>query len=92
MRNIRQKPGNYLVYLSSFDYLNTVYKRLGALAPALRLLRQTPGMPPFEREQFITDISDTTPSVAFAVLGGVFGEGIDLPGDKLIGVFVATLD
>ena len=87
----KAKPGNYLVYLSSFDYLNTVYKRLGALAPALRLLRQTPGMPPFEREQFITDISDTTPSVAFAVLGGVFGEGIDLPGDKLIGVFVATL-
>ncbi|MBW2939741.1 ATP-dependent DNA helicase [Zhongshania aquimaris] len=87
----KAKPGNYLVYLSSFDYLNTVYKRLGTLAPALRLLRQTPGMPPFEREQFISDISDTAPSVAFAVLGGVFGEGIDLPGDKLIGVFVATL-
>jgi len=30
-------------------------------------------------------------SVAFAVLGGVFSEGIDLPGDQLIGAFVATL-
>ena len=29
--------------------------------------------------------------VGFAVLGGVFGEGIDLPGDRLIGAFIATL-
>jgi DNA excision repair protein ERCC-2 len=29
--------------------------------------------------------------VAFAVLGGVFSEGIALPGDQLIGAFVATL-
>ena len=29
--------------------------------------------------------------MAFAVLGGVFSEGIDLPGDQLIGAFVATL-
>ncbi|WP_318261598.1 helicase C-terminal domain-containing protein [Zhongshania marina] len=39
----------------------------------------------------VADISDVTPSVGFAVLGGVFSEGIDLLGDKLIGVFVATL-
>ena len=29
--------------------------------------------------------------VAFAVLGGSFAEAIDLPGDRLIGAFVATL-
>jgi Rad3-related DNA helicase len=29
--------------------------------------------------------------VAFAVLGGSFAEGIDLPGDRLVGAFVATL-
>ena len=27
----------------------------------------------------------------FAVLGGAFSEGIDLPGDRLIGAFIATL-
>ena len=32
-----------------------------------------------------------TSGIAFAVLGGAFGEGIDLPGDRLIGAFVATL-
>jgi Rad3-related DNA helicase len=29
--------------------------------------------------------------VGFAVLGGAFGEGVDLPGTRLIGAFVATL-
>jgi DNA excision repair protein ERCC-2 len=29
--------------------------------------------------------------VGFAVLGGSFGEGIDLPGDRLVGAFIATL-
>ena len=48
-------------------------------------------MPPAERQSFISAVSDDRPSIGFAVLGGVFGEGIDLPGDKLIGVFVATL-
>ena len=29
--------------------------------------------------------------IGFAVLGGAFAEGIDLPGERLIGAFVATL-
>ena len=29
--------------------------------------------------------------MGFAVLGGAFAEGIDLPGDRLIGAFIATL-
>jgi DNA excision repair protein ERCC-2 len=29
--------------------------------------------------------------IAFAVLGGAFAEGIDLPGERLIGAFIATL-
>ncbi|WP_338061239.1 helicase C-terminal domain-containing protein [Kushneria phosphatilytica] len=29
--------------------------------------------------------------IGFAVLGGIFGEGIDLPGERLIGAFIATL-
>lgn len=90
-RQMEVKPGNYLVYVSSFEYLNTLYQFMLDEYPTLRLLRQRPGMPPFERETFIQEISDGCPSVGFAVLGGVFGEGIDLPGDKLIGVFVATL-
>ncbi|MBC7394176.1 MAG: ATP-dependent DNA helicase, partial [Variovorax sp.] len=29
--------------------------------------------------------------IGFAVLGGAFGEGIDLPGERLVGAFIASL-
>ena len=44
-----------------------------------------------QRRQFLADFRKPEGSIAFAVLGGVFSEGIDLPGDQLIGAFVATL-
>jgi DNA excision repair protein ERCC-2 len=44
-----------------------------------------------EREAFINSFTHTSKGIAFAVLGGSFGEAIDLPGDRLIGAFIATL-
>jgi Rad3-related DNA helicase len=44
-----------------------------------------------ERAAFLARFSDDSAGIGFAVLGGAFGEGIDLPGARLIGAFVATL-
>jgi Rad3-related DNA helicase len=44
-----------------------------------------------EQREFLGRFTDTSQGVAFAVLGGAFSEGIDLPGQRLIGAFVATL-
>ena len=43
------------------------------------------------REQFLARFEAGGQGIAFAVLGGAFAEGIDLPGNRLIGAFVATL-
>lgn len=86
-----QRPGNYLVYVSSFSYLSALHDHLAKHQPRLRLIQQRSGMTPRERDDFIAQVSDPSPSIGFAVLGGVFSEGIDLPGEQLIGVFVATL-
>ena len=43
------------------------------------------------REQFLERFTQTSAGVGFAVLGGSFAEGIDLPGERLIGAFIATL-
>ena len=43
------------------------------------------------RADFLQRFRDGGAGVGFAVLGGVFAEGIDLPGDRLVGAFVATL-
>lgn len=43
------------------------------------------------REAFLDRFVPDGKGVGFAVLGGAFGEGVDLPGSRLIGAFVATL-
>ena len=44
-----------------------------------------------DRERFLARFTENGRGIAFAVLGGSFGEGIDLPGSRLIGAFVTTL-
>ncbi len=86
-----QKPGNYLAFFSSFAYLNRVSDTLKEIAPEVPQRVQRSGMSADERRVFLEGFCEQESSVAFAVLGGVFSEGIDLPGDQLIGAFVATL-
>ncbi len=87
---IVNKVGNYLVFFSSFEYLNTIFDLFTEKYPTFDCIKQTQNMNENNRKHFLsmfnTGINSTL--VGFAVLGGVFGEGIDLKGDKLIGVAV----
>ncbi|MDP4547878.1 ATP-dependent DNA helicase [Marinobacter sp. MDS2] len=87
----RQRPGHYLAFFSSFKYAKEASETLAAQAPDIPQRSQRPGMTPEQRREFLAEFQQPNGSVAFAVLGGVFSEGIDLPGDQLIGAFVATL-
>ncbi len=87
----RQRPGHYLAFFSSFRYLETVSQALATLEPDVPQRSQRPGMAAQQRSEFLAGFQDASGSVALAVLGGVFSEGIDLPGEQLIGAFVATL-
>lgn len=87
----REAPGHYLAFFSSFRYARAVSDVLADTSPDVPQRSQQPGMTAKEREDFLAGFRDSRGQVAFAVLGGVFGEGIDLPGDQLIGAFVATL-
>ncbi len=84
-------PGNYLAYFSSFDYLQKVADRLAAEHPEVPQWRQSRNMSEAAREQFLERFHGMGQGTGFAVLGGAFAEGIDLPGRRLIGAFVATL-
>ncbi|WP_303289926.1 ATP-dependent DNA helicase [Marinobacter sp. SS5-14b] len=90
-RQYRERPGHYLAFFSSFRYAKEVSDTLAQQAPDIPQRAQQPGMSPEQRRQFLAEFQKPEGSVAFAVLGGVFSEGIDLPGDQLIGAFVATL-
>ncbi|MCE1117732.1 MULTISPECIES: ATP-dependent DNA helicase [Pseudomonas] len=86
-----RQPGNYLAFFSSFEYLEQVAQLLAERHPGLPQWRQAPGMDEAGREAFLARFVADGQGIGFAVLGGAFGEGVDLPGTRLIGAFVATL-
>ncbi len=83
----RARAGNYMVFCPSFAYVERLFARIEALAPTLRLLRQAPGMSPAARRAFLDEF-EGEPVLALCVLGGIFGEGVDLVGKRLIGAVV----
>ena len=90
-RQFEQRPGNYLAFFSSFDYLQQVAEQLATHHPHITQWLQSRRMDEAERQGFLDQFTLSSQGVGFAVLGGAFGEGIDLPGARLIGAFVATL-
>ena len=85
------RPGLYLAFFSSYDYLDQVFTRLLDQHPGLPSWAQQRQMPEAARDAFLARFAPGAQGVGFAVLGGPFAEGIDLPGERLIGAFIATL-
>jgi Rad3-related DNA helicase len=90
-RQFEARPGNYLAFFSSFQYLRQAHEALAARHPHIPTWAQATTMTEAERQAFVERFEAGGQGVGFAVLGGVFGEGIDLAGSRLIGAFIATL-
>jgi len=86
-----ERPGNYLAFFSSFEYLQQALSEFTARHPNVPVWEQTRQMGEAERLAFLARFTPDSAGIAFAVLGGAFAEGIDLPGTRLIGAFIATL-
>jgi Rad3-related DNA helicase len=90
-RQYAQAPGNYLAFFSSFDYLEQAADAFEKQHPDVPTWRQARRMSELERAAFLDRFVEGGRGIGFAVLGGAFSEGVDLPGERLIGAFVATL-
>ncbi|WP_339544371.1 ATP-dependent DNA helicase [Pseudomonas sp. RA_35y_Pfl2_P32] len=90
-RQFSERPGNYLAFFSSFDYLQQVAQLFAHNHPHIQQWSQSRGMDERSRQGFLEQFTADSQGIGFAVLGGAFGEGIDLPGARLIGAFIATL-
>ena len=87
---VSAKPGNYLAFFPSYSYMQKVFEAFAQLCPDVDTLCQTSGMEEAQRAEFLAKFAPHPDStlLGFAVMGGVFGEGVDLIGDRLIGVAV----
>ena len=90
-RTAWKKKGNYLVFFPSYKFMESVYEvyENEFSADWVQCICQTSSLNEHEREEFLeqfTERDDTL--VGFCVLGGIFSEGIDLTGKRLIGVIV----
>ncbi len=82
--------GNYLIFFPSYAYMDAVLALVKESLLEAQLLVQDRGMTEAARETFLAQFSadNTETLIGFAVMGGIFGEGIDLVGDRLIGTVV----
>jgi len=87
---ILAKKGNYLLFFPSYKYLQMILAEFEKLDVEAKIQVQEVGMSELARENFISNftVGAKETLVAFAVMGGVFGEGIDLVGERLDGVAI----
>ncbi|MEO7299465.1 MAG: ATP-dependent DNA helicase [Verrucomicrobiota bacterium] len=83
-------PGNVLVLFPSYAFLEKVAGQMPTVSK--KVLRQRPNVPDIERQEILRALSATTTQkiLLFAVLGGMYAEGVDYPGELLSGVFVVS--
>ena len=84
------RPGNYLAFFPSYLYMKMVNSAYEGLFPHHRVAVQSAGLSEAEREAFLGRFTSENHGtlVGFAVMGGIFGEGIDLLGDRLSGAVI----
>lgn len=84
------RAGNYIAFFPSYAYLEQVHQAFVRLYPALPVRKQESAMEEEQKAAFLQAFlpHPAEPLLGFAVLGGIFGEGVDLVGDRLIGVAV----
>ncbi|WP_422658694.1 ATP-dependent DNA helicase [Paenibacillus sp. EC2-1] len=87
---VKEHPVNTLIFLPSYPYMQAIYDAFIKLNPELQTQVQGHAMREEERELFLSSYQANAevPLIGFAVMGGIFSEGIDLKGARLESVVV----
>ena len=85
----RKKTGKYIVFFPSYDYLNQVYEKFYETFNDVPIIKQESASTDKERLAFLDNfLNSDEPALGFAILGGIFAEGIDYRADALHGVII----
>ncbi|MDY4848851.1 MAG: helicase C-terminal domain-containing protein [Bacilli bacterium] len=85
---IKNKVGNYFIYSPSYEYMDKLLKAFEDEDSEIH--SQKKEMSEKDKEDFLANFQEnpTKNHLGFLVLGGAFGEGIDLVSDRLIGAVI----
>ena len=82
------QSGSYMVFLPSYAYLEQLHKYFVNEYPDCGTWVQSREQSREDREALFQNLDTPGHRIGFAILGGVFGEGMDYVGDRLIGSFI----
>ena len=87
---VKCRPGNYMVFCPSYPYMQRLTEAFRRAAPGLPVMVQKPQMSTSERQAFLNAFREDNKSalIGFCVTGGIYGEGVDLVGRRLIGAVI----
>ena len=86
----RAGNGNCIAYFSSYQYMEQAKSLVEEKFPDLQIVCQGRNMEEKERESFLSLFSEenSKPLLGFCVMGGIFSEGIDFYGNRLVGAVI----
>jgi len=82
------RPGNYLVFFSSYAFMQKVHDHFEKHYAGIDTMVQVRAASDQQRVEFLSHYFDRTNTLGFAIMGGVFAEGIDYVGSALIGTII----
>ncbi len=83
------RPGNYMALFPSYDFMRGVASRLPN--GLWEVIVQEPKMSEPQRLALLESLKEPQPpKLIFAVQGGLFAEGVDYPGETLLGVIIVS--
>ena len=87
---VNSKKGNYILFFPSYAYMNLVKKRLTVELENVNFITQRREMFTKARKEMMNLFKEETEhtQVFLFVMGGIFGESIDLIGEQLSGVII----
>ncbi|MDO5300193.1 MAG: helicase C-terminal domain-containing protein [Clostridia bacterium] len=92
--HLRAHPGHTLIFFPSYAYMARIGELLSGQEGMMdtAFLCEARGMSEDEKNALLGafDVQDGPRAALLAVLGGGFGEGIDLPGEKLSNVIIVS--
>ena len=83
------RKGNYIAFFPSYSYMEAAYGKFRKRYPNVISVIQSRNSSTEDRRRFLNSFSDDGERrVFFCVLGGIYSEGIDLAGGRLIGAII----